>query len=272
MLWKTFAVLFISFLIIPQLAYAQTVLNPGSTSFNTNALIFQYIKLVAGSILGVPNYLDVFWNVYQPGVPVQNIAANCTFTGASVQSCNPQPFIQAPGPGSCTVSNPNYDYADLNNISCFVYTVGNTVINGTYNTSFYPLALTANASLGSLTVGQQATLTIGIQNIGLMTDNYTVNITSPFSYISISNPLSSTGILNGNPVNETARITSAITALASFGSPSRIDIYINSTVNPAIGQEISIQLQAGLASLPDFTIFGIIQIFILAALILLAKK
>jgi hypothetical protein len=134
------------------------------------------------------------------------------------------------------------------------------------------LAFNVSAALGSLTVGREVSLRVNVQNNGLLTDNYTVNVTSPSSYLSFSAPLTSTGFLQGSPTNEYGYSLTGVTALASLGTQTRIDIQVNSTVNQSIGQTITIQLTAGLASLPDFTILGIIQIIILAALILWTKK
>lgn len=257
--------IFSSFLLCSN-ANAQIQLNQGNTSFIVSPFNFAFT-----SLSGTLNYLNVFWNIQEPGAAQVNISVSCTLTGLSIVDCLPKPFIQGPGQGSCSVNNPPYNFFALNNISCFSFYIPNSTLNSTNTISFYPLAVNANASLGSLTVGQQVQLRVNIQNIGLIKDNYTVNITSPASYIFISNPIASTGFLNGNPTNESSYTQTGVIAGASLGQ-TRIDIAVNSTVNPAIGQIIHIQLTAGLASLPDFTIFGIIQIIILAALILLLKK
>jgi hypothetical protein len=203
---------------------------------------------------------------------------NCTYFGSSAQSCTPHPFVQAPGPGGCAVQSPSYDYSDLNNISCLVYDTADSTINATFNTSFYPISFNASASLSSLTVGQQVPLKVTVQNNGLFVDNYTVNATSLQPYIFISGQKSSvqsTGTLKGNSTNEIGSVIFQVQPQATFGQGSAIDIWVNSTDNSTICSypcPIRIQFSAGLASLPDFTIFGIIQIFILAALVLLAKK
>lgn len=255
---------------IPSLASAQTILNQNSTLFNVNSTLFQYLPFI-----GNASYLNVLWSVKQMGPSQPNVGINCTYTtGTAAADCVPKPFIQGPGYGGCVVVNPQYDYYHSNNVSCFVYLVPDMRFNATFNTSFYPVAFTANTSLSSLsiTVGNQIQLRINVQNIGLFTDNYTVNISSPASYVYVSNPIASTGLVSGNPFNQSAFTSTSITALAATTDTIRLNAYINSTAYSPIGQLIPIVLKTGFASLADFTTLGIIQIIILAALILFLKK
>lgn len=165
-----------------------------------------------------------------------------------------------------------YNYTGLNTISCFVYDTNNTASNATFNISFYPIAFVANASLGSLTVGTSAPLRVNVMNTGLRADNYTINISANVPYVSIDRNSSVLGPLNGLPVNQSSYVSTDLTANAYFNQPIIVKIYVNSTTVPSIGQYIQIQINAGLASLPDFTMFGIIQIIILATLVLLWRK
>lgn len=258
-------------LFLPSLASAQTTLNQNSTIFNVNSTTFQYLPFV-GNI----TYLNVLWITTQTGPFQPNIAINCTFTGISAKDCVPKPFVQGPGYGSCVVQNPPYDYyhTNANNVSCFVYLVSNPIFNETFITTFQPIALIANTSLSSLaiTVGDQIQLRINVQNVGLFTDNYTVNVTTPASYIYFSNPISATGPIQGDPFDQSAFTQTSITALAAINQQTAIKISVNSTLNSKIGQIIPIVFQTGFASLPDFTIFGIIQIIIFAALVLFLSR
>ncbi len=255
---------------IPSLASAQTILNQNSTIFNVNSTLFQYLPLI-----GNTSYLNVLWSVQQLGPSQPTIGVNCTYTGTTVVDCIPKPFIQGSGYGSCVVLDPPYDYYHLNKVSCFVYAVQNPVFNGTFNTLFYPVAFTANTSLSSslITVGSQIQLRISVRNIGLFLDNYTVNISSPASYVYVSNPLASTGLVSGNPFNQSAFTSTSVAALAALDPNQQITMFafVNSTAKPPLGMVIPIVFKTGFASLPDFTILGIIQIIVLAALILLFK-
>lgn len=250
-----------------------TALNPAETVFNTFPFSFDFLNLSTNrNAANAKDYLTIFWNVNQPGAPNPVIGMNCTFAGTATVDCNPKPFVQAPGIGSCTVVSPPYNYAGLNNVSCFVFDTRYTASNATFNTSFYPVKFIANASLGGLTVGTQTTLRVKVQNIGLLADNYTVNVTVPSApYIYIRVPFSSTGYLQGDPYDEIGFTSTSVVAQAAIGNPTMV-ILVNSTTFPQVGQRIEIKLTTGLASLADFTIFGIIQIIIFAALILLLVK
>jgi hypothetical protein len=254
---------------IPSLASARTVLQQNSTIFNVNSTLFQYLPFI-----GNTSYLNVLWSVQQVGPSQPNVGINCTYIGTTAADCVPKPFIQGPGYGSCVVVNPSYDYYHANNVSCFVYAVPDPRFNATFTSLFYPVVFIANTSLSSLsiTVGNQIQLRVNVQNIGLFTDNYTVNITSPVSYIYISNPLTSTGLVQGNPFNQSAFTQTSLTALAAISTEKTLWAYINSTAYAKIGQVIPIVFKTGFASLADFTILGIIQIIILAALVLLLRK
>lgn len=267
----------IAVILCSKTVFAQTTLSQATLGFNVFPFIFTFTNLVGR---GTTSAFAASWLVQQSEAG-QNTGVNCTFIGSSNADCLLKPTIQGAGAGGCSVQYPPYNlapiptspnFAALNNVSCLVYYVPNMLVNSTYSISFSPLAFNATAALGSLTVGRSVPLRVNIQNNGLMTDQYTVNFTSTSLYIQFSNPNTQTDNLQGNPTNESGYVQTDVTALASMGTGTQINIQVNSTVNPAIGQQISIQLTAGLASLPDFTFLGIMQILILAALILLAKK
>jgi len=92
--------------------------------------------------VGDQNYFNVFWNARWPSLsqnPTKYINVTCilgcdprtetepcncnptTATCSKGQMCLPYPFYQPPGEGSCTVSDPNYDYAAKNKIICHVF-------------------------------------------------------------------------------------------------------------------------------------------------------
>jgi hypothetical protein len=263
-----FATIFFSY--SKQEAFAQTTLTPATVGFNIFPFSFAFTKLA-----GTQTSFSAFWSVQQTGSQEPLTGVSCTFYNGTLTptDCLPKPFIQGSGSGSCSVQNPNYDYTKLNSVSCFVYYTTDPSTNATYNISFYPLAFNISAGLGSLTVGRPIPLRVNVQNTGLLTDNYTVNMTSSSSYIFISHQLTSTGFLQGSPTYEYGYSVSDVTALASIETQTKIYISVCSTIKPSICQTLPpITLTAGLASLPDFTILGIVQIVILAALILWAKK
>lgn len=89
---------------------------------------------------GFPEYLNVFWEAYYPDNIQNEIAVSCwfncdprkdSFCSAnceideekcfSSQKCEPFPFIQLPGKGSCSVVNPNYNLYSDNKIICRIY-------------------------------------------------------------------------------------------------------------------------------------------------------
>jgi hypothetical protein len=263
-----FVIIFCSCISISELVLAQTTLSQATTGFGILPFSFAFTSLIGK---GVKDSFTASW-IVQQSEPGLNTGVSCIFIGTSTVDCLLKPVIQGSGPGSCIVQTPPYDFTKLNNISCFVYYVPNSLFNATYNASFNPVSFNAIAGLGSLTVGNTVPLRVNIQNTGLLPDLYTVNFTSSSSYIQFSKPNTQTENLNGLPTNESGYAQSDVTAQAAFGTQTKITIQINSTAYPLIGQTITFGLTAGLASLPDFTIFGIIQIIILAALILWAKK
>jgi len=84
------------------------------------------------TIAGYIEYLNAFWDARYPSGSQRQLAVNCTFYGKTAQPCVPNPYIQPPGKGSCTVPNPNYDYTKENTITCRVYDPANPSLYNEY--------------------------------------------------------------------------------------------------------------------------------------------
>ena len=120
----------------PQLSGSPKTLAPCTTtttsSSTTTTTIPNPPSFTGGTfnITGYIEYLNVFWEATYTNH--NQVAVNCTFYGKIAQLCTPNPYIQPPGKGSCTVANPAYDYTKPNTIICRVYDPANPSLYSEY--------------------------------------------------------------------------------------------------------------------------------------------
>ncbi len=174
-------------------------LFPANTGFTVlSSIIPPQVKVV-----GNRKYLNIFWTTKYFSDWKKEIAAkcylNCLNPGDDIesncvgyQSCNSTTI--AGSQGVCTITDPNYDYTTANLIVCKIYDPSQPEIEYKpyVNLTFWPLNFTSLPLKNiSATVGDSISLPIRIKNLGLLEDNYTINITplSNPNFISIKNNL-----------------------------------------------------------------------------------
>ncbi|MFH0711235.1 MAG: hypothetical protein V1944_01525, partial [Candidatus Aenigmatarchaeota archaeon] len=223
-------------------------------------------------VAGDQYYLNMLWNttfLSNPPLVGMKCYLNCdpirsNCEDPSVQKCSePQTSSYI-----CSIQNPNYFYDSYNLAVCRIY---DPVTNFTYgypNATFKPFDITMSVSSFTVTVGQDYILPVTIKNTGLLRDSYQVNISGdnlvyiPFNSIT-------TESLSGTPLFNTQQLLFKMKVLAipDEGRLIQINIKANSTTNTKYGNSLFIQLKPGLASLPEFDIFGVLQIVISSAII-----
>jgi len=116
-----------------------------------------------------------------------------------------------------------------------------------------------------VTVGQDVALPVTIKNIGLFTDSYQVNVT-PNNLIYMPYTSLTTETLYGIPLINAQQLLFNMKVLAITDTPIGILVTANSTSNSTYGKQVFIQLKSGSASLPEFDVFGVLQIILLASM------
>lgn len=320
--------LFLLFLLLVAIISAQTILQPGTTTFEVSPIIIQPPP-IDGTYGGNPNlpsslltpehplglqgdlfYLNIIWNVsYADGEerdigvdcylncpnPDEDIDTNC----AGYQNCS---YVGPTGLAFCTIVNPLYLFKQINNVTCKFYDpLFPTIQYLPYpNRSFRAVDLKVHADVASATVGKPFTLPISITSLGLLASSYTVNVTVVPSLgvnpdnIVIERSLSTTDEIS---YGEVGIVYPRILFLVSTGEPVTFQILTKSNIEPSpaldtaclLSEDCSqldqgygvscidsrcwcnyqLQIIAGNASLPDFGLFGLIQIILLAILVLL---
>ena len=164
---------------------------------------------------------------------------------------------------------------------------------------FYPVKYKFWTNKVSATVGTPVDMPIYVQNLGLLADNYTVSVVYPGEdlnpgTIKIENPVSQT---EEATIYQTVKTTAKLTLSSATTDSITIRIYVMSNTdaayNPAstcvsssecsylgdnyyclsgkCAKYIETIVRAGMASLPDFTWLGLLQIILLASILVFLK-
>lgn len=214
------------------------------------------------------DYFNVLWSI-QTDV---KIAMECTLYGEATQKCIPYPYVQTSGEGACAVRNPMYEFGDSasgaeNNISCKFYDVINPEILSWKNETFKPVAFGLFVTPVAITIGEPFSLPIQVKNLGLLTDNYTVEVTPLLPNVGVEQKYTYLkDVERGETVETRVRL-----AVLSLQPTPRIKVNVTSSIS---GFHISkiIEFEGGVASLPEFGLIGILQIMIIAALVVVFIK
>ncbi|MDI6798537.1 MAG: hypothetical protein QMD12_00860 [Candidatus Aenigmarchaeota archaeon] len=217
-------------------------------------------------------YLDYF-NIllkssYQPGScsPNRTIKVEC-YVENKEGVC---PILIFPGEEHvCTVSSPPYDFGSCDNpegkentASCKFYDPAHPWLFSWRNETFIPVAFEVTVLPPiTLTVGQPFSLPITVKNRGLITDNYTVVVSSNSHLLLVEAGNTTIVSLKYGESGETyARINILAAVSAS------IDINITSAVS-CLNKKITIVIEGGMMSLSEFDFIGVVQIILIAALL-----
>lgn len=304
-LFALILILFV-FMVIP-ISLSQTCdpdlgceLSNGTESITVQRIILTPVPSRPGlivqniSVSGDFNYLNVFWNATYVPTSTNRIGVNCylncpNFTGDLDSQCSGYKncsYVGNQGLASCSIQSPNYTFGFVkNNVTCKFFdpdtNINFTLPNGENPAvSFAPLNFTPYVSGLSAVVGKRVSWKISVTNLGLLNDNYTVNITDLPNWV-IVNP----SILNTSTVAY-SELTSVYPEVffINTGSgniavlfTSNTDSFVCSDHNNCTGLPNSqcinnkctvilpVVLKSQFNSLPDFDLFGLLIIVILSS-------
>ena len=231
----------------------------------------RYPMFVSLYVLTTLDDMSVFWKtVYDKE---NDVNVECTFiTGG--QQCNPFPYSGPAGSGSCYISSPNYDMtADPGGFPRTVKNIlyckaSDSIMPGIYSErvlEFYPVAFEVSVpgSVG-LVVGERQDLLITVKNNGTLSDSYDVTlIPQDPGLLFVENGAQTTETLD---TYEIQQIDIDVTLLSSI-NPTSADLSVVSNVASNIRFDKNIRFEGTDKSLPDFGVFGIAQIMIIAAIL-----
>jgi len=143
----------------------------------------------------------------------------------------------------------------------------------------------ASVSNLSFIVGEKIPWKISVVNLGMLDDNYTINITNDYPNKIIIDPLEmKTSTLSSNEVDSVFP-----TMLILLAQPYTLPVFVTSNNDPfsctenanctslpggichptlkKCGINIQIVIKSGLSSLPEFDFYGFLMIFIVAAIV-----
>lgn len=206
-------------------------LRPGENTFEiASPLVLRTLKLV-----GDRKYLNIFWQAeYLEGWKKEigiKCYLNCPYDDIreckNYQNCSSTTLSSYQG--ICTISEPRYDFTNLNSLIC---EVNDPTLSSNGETSqiwkFWPLYFSSSPLKDiSATVGEEIVLSINVKNLGLLTDNYTINITPLNNHhlISIRENLMN---ISEVKTNDTKSVTVRITPLFSTNFNLGIWLYSQS--------------------------------------------
>ena len=196
------------------------------------------------------------------------------------QNCVPPTYSGPPGGGGCTILTPVYDMTPdsggelrtkPNTIYCNASDPNSPGIYVEATRIFYPISFEVFMPTSmSLTVGEEQDLVIIVKNNGTLSDVYgiTVDSNDP-GLLTIENGAQTTASLSTNDVQQ---IYVGVNALTSEQTTTA-DIVISSDTSKSyteIKSDQTLTVKGGLINLPDFGFFGIIQIMLIAAVVLVS--
>jgi len=278
-------ILFFSLLAFIPTSYAQTTLRSGQTSFSTVSIVFSNLQF-SGDL----NSLRIYWNTTFITGTIPQIGVKCYLNCNPLsQNCDGLPnnctYLGPPGLGVCTIQPVQYSYPldSQQNATCIFYNPSQPSVqykksDGTYpNTTFYPLKFDLFISQNfTVTVGKEFSMYIIIKNNGVFNDSYIQTVNAFPSNLIAIDPRTQTatiGPLKGNSFGSTPETFTSIAKVVVLSTSSPIDlfVYANSTTSNTVYQMRTVEIRAGISSLPDFSWVGILQIIVLASAVLFFK-
>lgn len=145
-------------------------------------------------------------------------------------------------------------------------------------TEFWAVKFDVWTSPFTYTVGQTSNAPLYIKGQGILTDNYTLSIV-PIVADEQQVAIGEYGQIVELKSGETQRIFIPITPLFSDENGITLNIIVNSTIGSQKGCTPSpcstvrdITIATGLASLPEFGLFGLLQMMLIAVVVLALSK
>ena len=294
---KIFPLIILSlfFLFLISQAKAQVELLPGQTQFVIDSIVLEP-EFKSLLLKGDYNYLNIFWkasylsgekrdigikcylNCFNPG---DNIEENC----AGFQNCSS--VVKASSQGTCTIVSPNYFFDKKNMVVCKLYDPKFSSIEYKpyLNKSFWALNFTLLPLENINTnVGNEISIEVRVKNLGLLTDNYTINISYPTNLVSAPKM----EFIEGVKSEEIGR--KKIRVIPLIATSAKIDLFVysnssswtfncptcpsNFVCEPASGKcskKVTVILESGYSSLNEIGLAEII-LLIFVALVLIYRK
>lgn len=132
---------------------------------------------------------------------------------------------------------------------------------------FFAVKFEMQVSDLAVTVGKESQLSITVRNLGLLTDNYIVEVkalgTNP-QLVEIKNGLV---VLEDVKTNEAKIVNSRVT-IKSLTSPITLRVNVTSGEFPSISQSKTITIKTGFLSFSEFDFYGVVQIISISVFIL----
>jgi len=282
------AVAFLFLIIFSNPVSAQTSLNPSKPfGFSSTSIVFQDLQFS-----GTLDYLRIYWNTSYMGAAPPSIGVKCYLNcNPLAESCDTRndgqncTYVGPPGPAVCSIQPVVYNYPlDSGNLAvCIFYNPSYPSVqykksDGTYpNATIKPIDFQLFISQNfTVTVGHQFSMPINVKNVGVFTDSYSINTTSNTENLVDLDPKTANvtvGPLTGNSFGNYPETFSSVAKILVKSTESQINIFVNvtSVVNNTVYRDSLIRIRAGMSSLPDFGLLGLMQIILLAAAILFLK-
>lgn len=300
----------VSFFLLSPLALGQTVLNSGQKTFTVQPILLEQVPDFTGlnklGLTGDITFLNIRWKAKDPGGIEREIGAdcylncpnsgkdidkNCKVVNDVLHKCS---YLGPTGDHSCSILNPAFDFRNTNNVTCKFY---DTKLPGVGflpypNRTFKPIDFEISSGKPTVTVGKSFPLPINIQTKGLLRDRFEVNISALQNeiFVDIENPLTKTEELKYGDIG---RVFPTITYLVSVKTPLTIlgrastdplsctidddcrhldnGGFKSRCVNKQCWKRADVEIDAGKANLPEYEMFGLFAILILATLIAYKK-
>ena len=223
------------------------------------------------------NYLNSFWTAeYQSRscYPDRLLAVECYLNDDYANPCLPYPAKVSPGEGTCSVPGPAYDYGNShtgrdNDLSCMFYDPEHPWLLSWTNRTFKPIAFDAFVSPVATTIGKTFNLPVQVKNLGLLTDNYTVDVVPNRPDLVWVDP--STNSITKVETNQTG-VTYFRLIILTTSVPLQLSVTVTSDISGISYTLPPILIKTGMSSLPDFGLLGIIQIIVISSIVFAIVK
>ena len=234
-------------------------------------------KFVYSAYLGYFNiWVKAFYNP-ETCTQIRPYKLTCLFNDIPKDTLCPNDFNGGMEPGkeytaACTISSPNYDFGNSpsgteNNISCKFFDPVHPWLISWHTEKFKPIAFDVIVSPPSkISVGEPLTLQITVVNNGLLTDNYTINVTSATPSIF--------QITNGNTRIENLKnsetASAYVSAIPLLSGSSQIEINVTSETSckqKCITWSKTFTISTNVVNLPGINTIEILQMLSLAIIL-----
>jgi hypothetical protein len=233
-------------------------------------------EFVRFDLEGSLDYFKVEWEI-DYAYSDRQVHVNCTFHGIEARDCQPKPHVHelTPSDGSCMVLSPPYNLTGESRIVCTAYDPENPDAKTEINHAFMAFDYHASmAKLISVTVGEDVSLPISVLNRGLVSDNYTIRLstTSPAIVIrkgALTTKTLKKGEIAAGSLSFRPLYTGEASVQVEVSSGSLPDI--KGCPSPGKGY-CEVRVVTGMSVLPGLNPEGIVWMFLIVLILLLSGK